>query len=204
MDQSAGKVVHPGGEALEEVFGDFALKEDFSHEDKQRQGDHGGAAGAVPDDVGEDGHRVVGGKEGKAEYEKVKSSFIGSAANLISKISNYGPLAALALTGVSYFKQVQGEDNVKYWFLTDANNVALFNAGKTFHQYKKGDVINEASQMKYPLKGKVYLALLNDNTIDPIVVTVKVAAIQVKQEWNTRVKQVMRVINRQEPYLKSN
>ena len=58
--------------------------------------------------------------------------------------------------------------------------------------------------MKYPLKGKVYLALLNDNTIDPIVVTVKVAAIQVKQEWNTRVKQVMRVINREEPYLKSN
>lgn len=144
------------------------------------------------------------GREGKAEYEKVKSSFIGSAANLISKISNYGPLAALALTGVSYFKQVQGEDNVKYWFLTDANNVALFNAGKIFHQYKKGDVINEASQMKYPLKGKVYLALLNDNTIDPIVVTVKVAAIQVKQEWNTRVKQVMRVINREEPYLKSN
>jgi len=143
------------------------------------------------------------GREGKAEYDKVRSSFTSSAASIVSKIPNYGPLAALALTGVSYFNKVQGEDNVKYWFLTDVNSVALFNAGQPFYQYKNGDVINEASQMKSPLKGKIYLALLNDNTIDPIVLTIKVVTIQVTQQWDTRIIQVMRVTNRQEPYLRN-
>ncbi len=143
------------------------------------------------------------GNEGGAEYDNARTSFTQNAAATVSKIPGYGPMAALALTGVSYFNKVQGEDNVKYWFISDANNVALFNAGQTFMQYKRGDVLNEASQMKSPLSGKIYLALLNDNTVDPIKVTIKVAAIQVNQQWGTRTIQVMKVSNRQVPYLKN-
>ena len=58
--------------------------------------------------------------------------------------------------------------------------------------------------MKYPLKGKVYLVLLNDNTIDPIVVTVKVAAIQVNKNGTMSKTGYESDFNRQEPYLKSN
>jgi hypothetical protein len=143
------------------------------------------------------------GTEGKTEYANARTKFIQSASASISKIPGYGPMAALALTGVSYFDKVQGEDNVKYWFLSDANSAALFNAGQSFMQYKKGDVVNEASQMKMPLKGKVYLALSNDNILDPIVVTIKVTAIQVAQLWDTRTIQVMNVTNRQVAYLKN-
>ncbi|OAQ41959.1 hypothetical protein A5893_02240 [Pedobacter psychrophilus] len=143
------------------------------------------------------------GSEGKSEYDNARINFTQNAASSISKMPGYGPMAALALTGVSYFNKVQGEDNVKYWFLSDANSVALFNAGQTFMQYKRGDVVNEASQMKSPLKGKVYLALLNDNTVDPIKVTIKVAVVQVTQIWNTRTIQVMKVTNRQFAYLKN-
>lgn len=143
------------------------------------------------------------GSEGKTEYDNAIASFTQNAAVAVSKIPGYGPMAALALTGVPYFNEVQGEDNVKYWFLSDANSVALFNAGQPFYQYKMGDVISEASQMKSPLNGKVYLALLNDNTIDPIKVTINVTVIQVSQEWASRIIQVMKVTNRQEPYLKN-
>ena len=101
------------------------------------------------------------GKEGKEEYEKSRENFMQNASSIVSKVPGYGPMAALALTGVSYFSKVQGEDNVKYWFLSDANNVAAFQSNQSFNQYKKGDVINEASQMKSPLNGKVYLALLS-------------------------------------------
>lgn len=143
------------------------------------------------------------GSEGKAEYDNAIETYTLNAAASVSKIPGYGPLAALALTGVSYFNKVQGEDNVKYWFLSDANSVALFNAGQEFYQYKMGDVVNEASRMNYPLKGKIYLALLNDNAVQPIILTIKVAVILVNQQWATRIIQVMKVNNREEPYLKN-
>lgn len=141
------------------------------------------------------------GSEGKAEFDKVRTQFANHAAATVSTIPGYGPMAALALTGVSYFNKVQGEDNVKYWFLSGANDVVLFNAGQTFYQYKKGDVVNEASQMKSPLNGKVHIALSNDNTFDPILVTIKVTAIQVTNHRSTRIIQIMKVVNREEPYL---
>jgi hypothetical protein len=142
------------------------------------------------------------GSEGKEEFDRARNDFTNNAAMSVAKIPGYGPMAALALTGVSYFNKVQGEDNVKYWFLSDATSVALFEANQNFMQYKKGDVIIEASQMKSPLNGKIYLALLNDNTIDPIKVTIKVTAILVEQEWKTRIIQEMEVVKREEPYLK--
>jgi hypothetical protein len=142
------------------------------------------------------------GSEGKEEFDRARNDFTQSAAIAVAKIPGYGAMAALALTGVSYFNKVQGEDNVKYWFLSDANSVALFEANQNFMHYKKGDVINEASQMKSPLTGKIYLALLNDNSFDPIIVTIKVTAVSVEQEWKTRIIQEMKVVNREEPYLK--
>ena len=142
------------------------------------------------------------GNAGSAEYDNARSKFIDAASSL-SKMAGYGPLGTLALTGVSYFSRIQGDDNVKYWFLGDIRSVNLFSTGQVFSQYKKGDVINEASRMTFPLKGKVYLALLNDNTVEPIKVTIRVAAVQVIQEWALRTVQDMRVANKQEPYLKN-
>lgn len=141
------------------------------------------------------------GNEGSTEYDNARARFI-SAASSLSKIAGYGPLAPLALTGLSYFSKIQGDDNVKYWFLNDSRSVNLFSTGQSFLQYKKGDVINEASRMTFPLNGKVYLALLNDNTMEPIKVTIRVAAVQVVQEWAVRTVRDMRVANRQIPYLK--
>ena len=157
----------------------------------------------LPDNAIAWSYYIGTGSEGKAEFDNARNNFMQSAAASVSKIPGYGPMAALALTGVSYFNKVQGEDNVKYWFLNDANSVALFNTGQSFIQYKRGDVINEASQMKTPLKGKIYLALMNDNTIDPIKVTIKVTAVSVNQQFETRTVQKMHVASRQEAYLKN-
>lgn len=143
------------------------------------------------------------GNEGKAAYDKARDNFTEEAASSFSKLSVYGPMAALAFTGVSFFNKVQGEDNVKYWFLNDINSVNLFQSGQAFYSYKMGDVVNEASQMTSPLNGKIYLALLNDNTIDPIKVTLKITAIQLFQHWETRIIKVMNVAERQEAYLKN-
>jgi hypothetical protein len=143
------------------------------------------------------------GKEGKEVLDKAKTNFTLNAASVISKIPEYGPMAALALTGVSYFGSMQGEDNVKYWFLKDSYNVQQFIDNKTYEFYKKGDVITEACQMRYPLKGKVHLAVMNDNSVESILLTIKVVTVEVRQQWGKRIIQKIKVVNRDEPYLKN-
>ena len=144
------------------------------------------------------------GEKGKQEFVKANDNFIQSIAKVISHITDYGPLAALALTGVSYFNKVQGDDNVKYWFMKDTMNVRLFNTDQKFTYYKMGDVVTEASQMKSPLKGKIYLALMNDNKVYPIQVTIKATAVLIKDVWTVRtVRKMISTKERQEAYLKN-
>ncbi|MBF9255636.1 hypothetical protein I2I11_20230 [Pontibacter sp. 172403-2] len=141
------------------------------------------------------------GATGEKAYDGARDKFVNTAAASVAKLPGYGPMAALALYGINYFSKAQGEDNVKYWFIADWDNVLLFKAGKQFYQYKSGDVINEASQMKAPNRGKVYLGLLNDNVMDQIQVNVHATAITVTPVWGTRQVSQMHVQARQEPYL---
>lgn len=141
------------------------------------------------------------GSAGKTAYENAQSNFAESVKSDVSALATYNPMAALALTGVSYFSKTQGEDNVKYWFLSDQNSVTLFNTNQQFYTYKSGDVITEASQMKTPLSGRIYLGLLNDNTLEPISLTIRVTAIQQIDYWKNRTIQVMNVTKTEEPYL---
>jgi hypothetical protein len=143
------------------------------------------------------------GRESNQAYEKSKDEFVKSTGTQLASLAGYGPMAALALHGINTFSKVQGRDNVKYWFIADWENVELFKSGNTFIQYKQGDVINDASQMKYPLSGKVYVALLNDNMIEPIEVTVSLTAVQLNQSWGFRTVNRMKVSSRLEAYLKN-
>ncbi len=141
------------------------------------------------------------GQEGNKSYEASKEKFVTSAASAVSSLPGYGPLAALAIHGVNTFSKAGGGDNVKYYFISDWDNVLAFNAGQQFMQYKQGDVIAEAAQMKYPSNGKVYIGVVNDNLVDAIQVNLSVTAIQLRQEWNTRTVNKMNIIQRQRAYL---
>ena len=138
------------------------------------------------------------GNEGKEAYDKASNSFVTAGAQTVSKIPGYGVLAALALHGINYFLATQGRDNVKYWFISDWDNVLLFRSNRSFMQYKQGDVITDAYQMQAPQYGKVYLGLYNDNIRDAIEVTVKVTAIVVTEVWKTKPIQKMNVTSRRE------
>ena len=87
---------------------------------------------------------------------------------------------------------------MKYWFISDWDNVLLFRSNRSFMQYKQGDVITDAYQMQAPQYGKVYLGLYNDNIRDAIEVTVKVTAIVVTEVWKTKPIQKMNVTSRRE------
>ncbi len=143
------------------------------------------------------------GREGQAAYEAARDKFVNSSAAAVSKIAGYGTMAALAIYGINTFSKVQGRDNVKYWFIPDWQSVLQFQAGGSFNQYKQGDVINEAAQMKAPLSGPVYIGLFNDNMVEPIEVVFKVTAVQVKQQWATRTVNQPQVTVTQVAYLKN-
>lgn len=142
------------------------------------------------------------GNEGQKLFSKSKSGFLNTAASAASQIPGYGIMAALALYGINAFQLIQGEDNVKYVFINDSKNANLFLIGQSYKYYQQGNVLSDASQMKSPLSGKVYLGLKNDNLIEPIAVKINITAVVIHQKWGLIPAQVNRVISRVEPYLK--
>ncbi len=143
------------------------------------------------------------GSEGQKAYHTAKEQFITNTARTAAKIPGYGTMAALALYGINLFSKAQEGDNVQYSFIPNQKNVLLYTAGKNYMQYKSGNVINDAVQMKAPLTGNIYIALLNDNIAESIDVVVKATAIQVKQQWGLRPVQQVFIRKLPEAYLKN-
>jgi hypothetical protein len=146
---------------------------------------------------------IGSGSEGQKALSRAKSGFLNSAASTASHIPGYGTMAALALYGINVFSLIQGEDNVKFWFIGDEINASMFTFGEEFKSFKHGNVLNDAAQMKKPLTGKIYLGLLNDNLIEPINVTLSVTAIVVTEQNSVKNNRIMSITGRKEAYLKN-
>lgn len=139
---------------------------------------------------------------GQQAYQTATNELASKAGPLVSKIPGYGPLAALALGGVSYLTQLQSGEDIDF-YIVDGNNVNLFMGGQAFSYIKKGKVINDYSRMTAPLKGSWHVCLSNDNAVTGVTVAVKITAIIVTQQWGTRPIQKMHVASHQEAYLKN-
>lgn len=156
----------------------------------------------LPDGTTSWSYYIGVGQAGHKAYEASKDKFVYSASNAMMKLPGYGSLVGLALLGVNAFSKTDGSNNVKYWFIADWDNVLKFKSTEEFYQYKQGDVVNDVSQMKSPLSGKVYLGLSNDNLLQAIEVQIKVVAIQIKKIWATRTVIRIQVESRRISYLK--
>lgn len=157
----------------------------------------------LPEETSSWSYYIGVGSAGNKAYEASKDKFVSTASASFMKLPGYGSLVSMALLGVNLFSKAGGGDNVKYWFITDWDNVLLFKSGKIFYQYKQGDVINDVSQMKTPTSGKVYVGLVNDNVLEAIEVSIKVVAIQIRKTWATRSVNRIHVVTKKIPYLKS-
>ncbi len=139
---------------------------------------------------------------GQKVFKDATQQLSQSASPLISKIPGYGPLAALALNGISYLTSLQSGESVQYW-IVDGANLGLFNSGQRFNCFKKGDVLNDFSKMTSPLNGQYFLCLYNENEFRAIDVTVKITAICVNEQWGIHTVKKMNVNSRKAPYLKN-
>ncbi|CAN5905019.1 hypothetical protein BH11BAC7_BH11BAC7_33960 [soil metagenome] len=140
-------------------------------------------------------------QEGQQAYQNAAQNLIKNGGKIVTTISGYNPLVALALGGTSYLVSLQTGENVLYR-LTDANNANLFMADQPYSRIKEGNVINDFARMA-PISGNLFFCLYNDNALEGIEVMVKVTAITVTKTYATRQIRKMDVKAHLESYLKN-
>jgi hypothetical protein len=101
---------------------------------------------------------------------------------------------------VSIDKLQEGED-IDYWIM-EGENANLFNTGAQFRYIKKGKAINDYARME-PRKGNLYFCFSNDNSTEPVTVTVKVTTVQVNETLESRPIKKMLLTPKSKMYLKN-
>ena len=139
-------------------------------------------------------------KPGLQSFQEAEQKFTQANATAPTSIPGYNPLAALALTGKSYFTPIQNTQTITY-SIVDATNATLAKQEQPFKSYRSKKISNDFSAMKDPLADKIYFYLKNetDGTID---VMIKIAAIVVYERWAERQVQKMEVLKSKVPVVK--
>jgi hypothetical protein len=140
-------------------------------------------------------------QQGQQAYKQAEQKLAEAGTPLALRIPGYGPLAALALQGISYFTQLQKGEDIMY-YIVDGQNVTLASQNQPFRCFRQNKVINDFSPMSAPLTGKFYFFFVNDNMMTGVDVSVKICAIVVKEQWAERQVQKMNIQQRQMPVVR--
>lgn len=114
-------------------------------------------------------------------------AYAEASSKLLDAVAPYSrdPVAALALGLFSYLTTTQTGENVQYW-IVDEPNKELIMQQRSFTSITSGDVVNDFTQMTFPLAGQYYICLANDNRLKAIDVIVKVSAVKVHNYYGIR------------------
>lgn len=139
-------------------------------------------------------------QEGQKAYNDALKLFNSNAIPVLLKVPDYGPLAALALGGLSYLSYIQTGEDIDYYLVSPGNETP-FTEGKAFKYIKKGKVVNDFSRMLTPTAGNYHFCLENDNAVKSVSVTVKITAVMVSEHWVKTKAKRFKVNTKKEPYL---
>ncbi len=139
-------------------------------------------------------------KPGLQSFQEAEQKFAQASATASTQIPGYNPLAALALTGKSYFTPIQNDQAINYSIVNEAN-ATLAKQQQPFKYLRSKKVSNDFAAMKEPLPEKCFFYLSNDidRNLDVIV---KVSAIVVYERWAERPTQKMEVLKSKIPIVK--
>lgn len=155
----------------------------------------------LPDNTASWAFYIGTGTEAKAEYDRANRELTSKPEWKALNEPNLGALPLLALAGNSFFKKVSAADNVNYIVLP-TNQVSLRNADLEYVYFNKGDVYNDFHQVENKLVKNITAIVKNDNTIDPIYVYFKVAAVVVTPIYAKRTVKKFKVTTTEVPFLK--
>lgn len=142
------------------------------------------------------------GQESQVALEEATKELTQNSNQVLSNLSGYGPLASLALGGVSYITQLQKGEDVEYYLL-NGENLNLLRSGQPFYSVNKGKIINDFSSYSGTSNEVLYFYFINDNAITGITVNVDITAITVKEEWDIRTIQIPKITSKKVAYLKN-
>ena len=119
-------------------------------------------------------------------------------------ISGLNPLGYFATAGISLFNNVSGPDHVYFTVIGDEQNLQNFKLNLNFNQYQDGDLISGAFRMSaIPEGNKCFLGLNNSNSFKPIEVTIKVTAVVVNNQYETKNVEKYEIKSTKKPFLKN-
>lgn len=144
---------------------------------------------------------ICTGKEGLQVYDEANKALIAESKQIISKYPYYNIMGALALGRPASISRLQSGLNINYWIM-DAANADLFNSGTPFKFIRSGKSINDFSRME-PSKENLYFGFSNDNSTDPVNVSVKITSVLVNEIWATRQNKKMLISTRSKMILKN-
>ena len=140
-------------------------------------------------------------KQGQQVYQEAEQKFVDANKNANAANKNtmpgYGMLAALALTGKSYFTPLQNENAITY-SIVDGTNATLAKQQQPFKFIRSKKVTNDFSAMKESIDGKYYFYLYNE-TDGSLDVMIKIAAVVVYEKWAERPGKKMEILKRKIP-----
>lgn len=141
------------------------------------------------------------GQEAKKAYQKdvqALSSTVGEFAGMTN------PLAGLLIGILPALTKTSNGENVMYRFMDGYENAQKFANNQQYLQFKQGNVVSDYCNMplyKSQLGRKLYIGLINDNTMQPIDVTTKITAMVVKNQYETRTDKVPVITNKRKPFI---
>lgn len=138
---------------------------------------------------------------GQQVYDDANKLINEDSKMVIAKFPAYNVLGALALNRPVTINKLQAGEDIAYWIM-EGENADLFSSGAQFRFIKKGKVVNDYSRMD-PRKGSLYFCFSNDNTTEPVTVTVKITTVGINESLQTRQVKRMLVAPRNKMFLKN-
>jgi hypothetical protein len=153
--------------------------------------------------VGANAEAIFKKAEDAAKKRRAQFSSAGDLLGGLSSVHGSFVLGEIALKGIAYFGIPDNADNLEYYFVKDYLNARNFMSGVQFYQFGKGDGPLCYKRMTDPLAGTFYICLYNDNVRDAIDVHIRISALTVTENWQTKQVRKFSVKSHQEPYLKN-
>lgn len=132
------------------------------------------------------------GQRAQEEYDAA-NKHLASGVVALGKLTGYGALASLAISGISLFTSSHLGDNVQYKFF------GIMNGQEITIDY--GNVTSASGRNDKVRQGSFSVELYNDNIREGIDVTLKVVVFRIRKIWQNVVHQEKQVTPRQEKQL---
>ncbi|HTB05765.1 MAG TPA: hypothetical protein VK806_02345 [Bacteroidia bacterium] len=146
------------------------------------------------------GYYIGVDQSGEQAFQDALDNLTKAALPVLTKFPTAGPIGAFILSGVNYVAKLQSGESVSYTLVQGDQNRNLFLSNQGgYQEYKSGDVINDLEKMSTNISSPAYFCFRNNNKVTAIHITLRITAITVNQQWETKPVKKMSIVTKHLP-----